>query len=200
MTTQERDDSPSTSEAEVGETVLSVPLGTRSAPARWWLILSQLSIGFVFLWAFLDKVFGWGYSTPSTQSWLNGGSPTKGFLSHVSAGPLVSTFHSLAGNVLVDWLFMLGLLAVGAAFMVGVALKPAAIAGTVMLVMMWAAEWPPAKTGSAGPTMSTNPIVDYHVIYALILLVVAWVSAGAPWGLGKRWARLPIVREHPVLR
>ena len=170
------------------------------ALGRWLLAVSRLSIGFVFLWAFLDKTFGWGYTTPSARSWINGGSPTKGFLSHVAAGPFVSTFHSLAGNLLVDWLFMLGLLAVGVAFMAGIALRPAALAGTLMLAMMWAAEWPPAKIGSAGPTMSTNPLVDYHVIYALVLLVIAWASSDPVFGLGNRWSQLPIVRDHAILR
>lgn len=174
--------------------------GLDSEPARWWLFASRLSIGFVFLWAFLDKTFGWGYATPGAKSWVNGGSPTKGFLSNVAVGPLESTFHSLAGNLLVDWLFMLGLLGIGVAFMLGVALRPAAIAGVLMLAMMWAAEWPPAKHGSVGPTMSTNPLVDYHVIYALILGVIAWVPAGRTWGLDKWWSRLPIVRDHRILR
>jgi thiosulfate dehydrogenase (quinone) large subunit len=38
----------------------------------------RVSLGFVFLWAFLDKTFGLGYSTPSAKSWISGGSPTEG--------------------------------------------------------------------------------------------------------------------------
>ncbi len=63
----------------------------------------------------------------------------------------------------------------------------AAIAGTLMMPLMWAAEWPLAQFTSAGePSMSTNPIVDYHIIYAVALITVALAGAGATWGLG-RW-------------
>lgn len=62
-----------------------------------------------------------------------------------------------------------------------------------MLVMMWAAAWPLAKTGAAGPTGSNNPFVDDYLIYAVVLIVLASLSAGRTWGIGDRWARLPIV-------
>ena len=175
------------------ETITSVATGR-------WLAVSRIGVGFIFLWAFLDKTFGLGYATPSANAWIHGGSPTKGFLSNVGAGPFASAFHSMAGNPIINVLFMAGMLGVGAAVIAGVALRPAAIAGTVILLMMWAAEWPMAKTGAAGPTSSTNPFVDYHLVYALALIVVASLSAGRTWGLGDRWARLPIVRDHRILR
>ncbi|MEU9390271.1 hypothetical protein AB0D86_09740 [Streptomyces sp. NPDC048324] len=157
----------------------------------------RLLTGFVFLWAFLDKTFGFGYATPSGKGWIDGGSPTKGFLSSVAAGPMESTFHDWAGAGWADWLFMLGLLGIGLALMSGVALRFAAVAGTLMMALMWMAEWPPAKHLSNGaPSMSTNPFVDYHVIYAVVMIALAVVGAGATWGLGKLWARLPFVSRN----
>ena len=44
--------------------------------------------------------------------------------------------------------------------------------------------------------MSTNPIVDYHVAYALIGIVLALAYAGHTWGLGRLWARLPFVQKN----
>jgi thiosulfate dehydrogenase [quinone] large subunit len=162
----------------------------------------RLGTGFVFLWAFLDKTFGLGYATQSDNAWINGGSPTKGFLSGVAVGPLESTFQNMAGDAWADWLFMLGLLGIGVAVMAGVALRAAAVSGTLMMLLMWAAEWPLAKHLSDGsPSMSNNPIVDYHIIYALALIAVAFAHAGDTWGLGKVWARLPFVQRHrSVLR
>ena len=157
----------------------------------------RVATGFVFLWAFFDKLFGLGYSTPSERAWINGGSPTKGFLGSIEAGPFASTFRSIAGDWWVDWLFMVGLLAVGLAVMLGVGLRLAAVSGTVLVALMWIAEWHPARFTSAGePTGSTNPLVDYHVIYALALIVIAVTAAGDRWGLGQAWRRLPIVRRH----
>ncbi|MEU2054551.1 hypothetical protein [Streptomyces bungoensis] len=175
-------------------------VGTRTAQA-YALASLRIVTGFVFLWAFLDKTFGLGYATASGRGWLDGGSPTKGFLGSVAAGPLQSTFHSWAGDTWADWLFMLGLLGIGAAVTAGVALRPAAVAGTVMMALMWLAEWPPAKHLADGsPSMSTNPFADYHVVYALALVAVAAAGAGTTWGLGRLWARLPVVRDHAWLR
>ena len=161
------------------------------------LAVLRYATGFVFLWAFFDKTFGWGYATQSANAWVNGGSPTKGFLSHVEVGPLQDTFHSWAGTAWADWLFMLGLLGVGVAAVAGVALRIAAAAGALMMLLMWTAEWPLAQHTSAGaPSMSTNPIVDYHIIYALVLITLAVTYAGDTWGLGKVWARIPFVRRY----
>ncbi|MGY2000340.1 hypothetical protein ACR31U_28655 [Streptomyces rochei] len=162
---------------------------------------ARVLMGFVFLWAFVDKTFGFGYATASGKGWVDGGSPTEGFLGHVAVGPMESTFHSWAGAAWADWLFMLGLLGIGLALTAGVALRLAAFAGTVMMALMWVAEWPPAKHLSDGSaSMSTNPFADYHVVYAVVLVALAAVSAGNVFGLGRLWARLPVVRDHAWLR
>ncbi|NUR00904.1 MAG: hypothetical protein HOY79_31570, partial [Streptomyces sp.] len=115
----------------------------------------------------------------------------------VAAGPMKSTFHDWAGAGWADWLFMLGLLGIGLALIAGIGLRIAAVAGTVMMALMWIAEWPPAKHLSDGsPSMSTNPFADYHVIYAVVVIALAAAGAGATWGLGKVWARLPFVGRN----
>ncbi|WP_093768490.1 DoxX family membrane protein [Streptomyces sp. F-7] len=175
--------------------------GTHAATGVYALAGLRLLTGFVFLWAFLDKTFGLGYATQSGRGWIDGGSPTKGFLSSVAVGPLESTFHAWAGAAWADWLFMLGLLGVGAALLAGVALWPAAAAGTLMMALMWMAEWPPARHLSDGsPSMSTNPFADYHLVYAAALVALAATGAGAVWGLGRLWARVPVVARHRWLR
>ncbi|KES03194.1 membrane protein [Streptomyces toyocaensis] len=157
----------------------------------------RLLTGFVFLWAFLDKTFGLGYATPSGKGWADGGSPTEGFLSNVAVGPMESTFHAWAGATWADWLFMLGLLGTGLALVAGIGLRLAAVAGTAMMALMWIAEWPPAQHLSDGsPSMSTNPFADYHLVYAAVLIALAAVGAGATWGLGRAWARLPFVSRN----
>ncbi|WP_151478307.1 hypothetical protein [Streptomyces albicerus] len=180
----------------------AVSARTDTATLRAYAFASlRLLTGFAFLWAFLDKTFGFGYATPSGKGWIDDGSPTKGFLSGVAAGPMESTFHSWAGDTWADWLFMAGLLGVGLALIGGIALRLAALAGTAMMALMWIAEWPPAQHLSDGaPSMSTNPFVDYHVIYAVALIALALASAGDTWGVGKLWARLPFVRHNGWLR
>jgi len=176
---------------------VEAPGSMLSPAAAKALAALRIATGFIFLWAFLDKLFGLGFATPSARAWINGGSPTKGFLSGVEVGPLQSFFHSIAGNPLVDWLFMLGLLGIGVALIAGIGLRLAAIANTVMMAGMWLAEFPLDKTTAAGePSMSTNPLVDYHVIYALIGIVAALAYAGHTWGLGRAWSRLPVVQKN----
>jgi thiosulfate dehydrogenase (quinone) large subunit len=168
-----------------------------TAGAARFLAVFRVTVGFAFLWAFLDKTFGFGYATPAARAWINGGSPTKGFLSRVAVGPFESTFHAWAGATWADWLFMAGLLGIGIALILGIGLRIAAVSGTLMMLLMWAAEWPLAKFTSAGePSMSTNPIVDYHIVYALVLIALALTYAGHTWGLGRLWARLPFVQRN----
>ncbi|MER5599193.1 hypothetical protein [Streptomyces sp. NPDC002265] len=186
--------------ASASESAVSAGTGTHIARTYTFASLRLLT-GFVFLWAFLDKTFGFGYATPSGKGWIDGGSPTKGFLGSVAVGPMESTFHSWAGDPWANWLFMLGLLGIGLALVAGVALRIAAVAGTAMMALMWIAEWPPAKHLSDGPaSMSTNPFVDYHLIYAVALIVLAAVAAGDTLGAGRLWAKLPFVRDHSWLR
>ena len=151
----------------------------------------RIATGFVFLWAFVDKLFGLGYATPSKGAWVSGGSPTKGFLSSVHVGPFESMFNAWAGTWWADTLFMLGLAGVGIAVIAGVGLRLSALTGGLMMLMMWAAEWPLALSTSTGEaTHSTNPLIDYHIIFGLALIVFAAASAGDTWGLGRRWAAL----------
>jgi len=155
------------------------------------IALLRLSVGFIFLWAFLDKLFGLGYATPAARAWINGGSPTNGFLSNVDIGPFQSAFNSIAGTWWADTLFMLGLLGVGLAVMLGVFMNLSAIAGSVMMVLMWVAEWPLAQFTSSGEASgSTNPFMDYHLIYALVLIVLAVIGAGRYFGIAPWWARV----------
>ncbi|KUL23507.1 DoxX family membrane protein [Actinoplanes awajinensis] len=190
MTTTGRDAAHTLEHAPVPGSMLT------TAAARGLAVL-RISTGFVFLWAFLDKTFGWGYATPSANAWIDGGSPTKGFLSGVDAGPFQGFFHDIAGQGWADWLFMIGLLGIGVALILGIGMRIAAVAATAMMLLMWFAEFPPAKTGTSGEaTHSTNPIIDYHIIYALGAIVTALTYAGHTWGLGRQWAKLPLVQRY----
>ena len=163
---------------------------TESPAARLVWALTRISIGWVFLWAFLDKTFGLGHETPEAKAWLEGGSPTEGFLSKAAKGPFQDFYNGLAGHAVIDWLFMLGLLGIGAALILGIAMRVAAGAGVLMLVMMWTAVLPPEN----------NIFMDDHLIYALVLIGLALVHAGDTLGLGAWWSRLGLVRRFPVLR
>ncbi len=116
--------------------------GARTGPAAYAWALARIALGWVFLWAFLDKTFGWGFATPADRAWVQGGSPTTGFLKGTADNALGGFFGGLAGQGWVDLLFMLGLLGVGGALIVGAGMRIAAVAGGLMMVLMWAAALP----------------------------------------------------------
>jgi len=166
------------------------PIGaTREHAARIVWAAARLSLGWIFLWAFLDKLFGLGHQTKAAQAWLSGGHPTAGFLGKATKGPLAGFYRGLAGDAWVDWLFMLGLLGIGVALILGIAMRVAAAAGAVLMVMMWSAVLPPAN----------NVFMDDHLIYALLLVGLAIVGAGETLGLGRWWASTALVRRLPWL-
>ncbi len=163
---------------------------TRHRAYRFTLAVTRLAIGWVFLWAFLDKLFGLGHETASKGAWINGGSPTAGFLGKATEGPFAGAYQNIAGAGWADALFMIGLAGIGTALILGVAMRIASAAGATLMVLMWTAVLPPAS----------NPFMDYHLIYALVLVVLALTAAGRTLGLAKMWERLPIVNRYGFLR
>src|SRR5215207_8510578 len=120
--------------------------------AREVLGVLRIVVGFTFLWAFLDKLFGFGYATPSERSWLNGGSPTRGFLANSASGPFEGAYKDIAGAAWADWLFMAGLAGIGVALLLGIGMRVAAASGALLYVLMWTVVLPPEN----------NPSLDDH--------------------------------------
>ena len=121
------------------------------------LAVVRLATGFIFLWAFLDKTFGLGYSTPTDRAWVNGGTPSQGFLlGDAVVGPLKPFFASIASPAS-DVLFMIAMLGIGVAVMLGIGLRVSAVIGSFVLLAMWLAEWPIGMdTGSTNPSSTTT--------------------------------------------
>lgn len=180
---------------------------THSA-ARKGLAVLRLAYGVTFLWAFFDKLLGLGFHTGAIVNeegartgidfmakdgaWLAGGSPTEGFLMFgvPAHNPFKDIFNNMAGQPVWDWLFMLGLLGIGVALFTGVGIRIAAAAGALLYTLMYLAQIP----------LDNNPVVDDHMIGAIVVVVLALTLAGDTWGFGRQWARTNLVRKYPVLR
>jgi thiosulfate dehydrogenase [quinone] large subunit len=158
--------------------------------ARRALAVLRIAFGLTFLWAFVDKVFGLGYATPSGKGWIDGGDPTAGFLGKGATGPFADFYHSLVGDFWVTPLFMIGLAGIGLALVLGIGLRIAAASGALLYLLMWSAVLPPEN----------NPVIDDHILGALTLIALALVAAGTTWGLGRQWNRLDLVNRYPWLR
>ncbi|GAA3789934.1 DoxX family membrane protein [Sphaerisporangium flaviroseum] len=163
---------------------------TQAGPVEYVFAAARIAIGWVFLWAFLDKLFGWGFATPADRAWINGGSPTTGFLKSTTDHTFGGLFANLAGQPWVDWLFMTGLAGIGTALILGAGMKIAATTGGLLLMFMWAAELP----------LANNPFMDDHIIYTIVLAGLALAGAGNTLGIGEWWGNTQLVRRHPILK
>ncbi len=192
---------------DASDVLVETDIVTHSA-ARRGLAVLRIGYGITFLWAFFDKLLALGFGTGAVRNeegvrtgidfmaqdaaWLNGGSPTNGFLSFgvPANNPFKDIFNSMAGDAWVDWLFMIGLLGIGFALFTGIGMRIAAAAGALLYMLMYAASVP----------LENNPVVDGHLAGAIVEVVLALTHAGDTWGLGRRWARTQLVRRYPVLR
>ena len=152
----------------------------------WYaLAVARILLGLTFLWAFFDKLFGLGVSTPAAKAWLQGGSPTAGFLKGVH-GPFADLFHAISGQGWADWLFMLGLLGIGAALLFGIAIRLATTSGVILLFMMWMASLP----------IKTNPLIDDHLVYVAVLVAICYGLGQQKWSLANWWQKMSFVKSN----
>jgi thiosulfate dehydrogenase (quinone) large subunit len=181
-------------EGKMSVDVVNADVTAPDADVRGWVFwgLSRIALGWVFLWAFLDKAFALGFATgrlenrgidffAKDEAWLNGGQPTAGFLEFGTKGPFKDFYAGLAGQTWVDWVYMLSMLLIGLALILGIGTRLAAIGGIIWMALFYTA-------GSIWP--ENNPFVDEHVVYAIVLAGIAYVAAGRYLGLGKYWERV----------
>ena len=154
-----------------------------------WLLL-RISMAFIFLWPFFDKVYGLGFSTAPENAWITGTSPTYGFLAFGTHGPFTDFFQGLAGSVFVDWLFMIGLLLIGLSLLFGIFTKLACYSGSLMLFLMWLALIPPEN----------NPFLDDHLIYAFILIGIAITKTRKIFSLESLLSRRGLIKKNSILK
>ncbi|MEK6891240.1 MAG: hypothetical protein AABX03_03820 [Nanoarchaeota archaeon] len=151
--------------------------------------LLRIALGWIFIWAFFDKLLGLGFSTAFDKSWMSGYSPTYDFLSLGTSGVFSSFYKILAGNIFIDWLFMLGLLLIGLSLIIGIGVKIASYSGSLLMILMWSANIPP----------KTNPLIDYHIIFLLLLILFSFSNAGRYLGLGKKWSQAYLIKKYKIL-
>ena len=187
---------------------MSTETATTSAPAAvpltgkrlgWvFLSLTRIAIGFIFLWAFFDKLFGLGFSTCRTtaedgtytidvmcdSAWVNGARITEGYLG-TSTGPFADFFVDLGKQAWTDWPFMLGLFGIGFALCFGVGTKVVMFVGPLMLAFMYVSHYWPGTAGAA-----QNPFVEDHMVQALAIIGITLVELGhQSIGFGTWWRK-----------
>ena len=154
------------------------------------LALLRIVFGFMMVWAFLDKLLGLGMLTSPEAAVINGGSPTEYYLTELVSGVFADFWHIFAGNPMVDFLLIAGLLLVGVALVAGIASRLATVGMCVMMLMMYTLSVPP----------SDNPLVDYHIAYILGMVAVYCLGGFDRLSLNGWWSELGVIRRFPVLR
>ena len=164
---------------------LAERFGDDEVKGMWAWTLLRLLLGWSFLWAFLDKMFGLGFATCRLEggaidfgcdaAMINGGSPTYGYLNFATQGSHTGGLFEWMAPTAPDAInfadigFMLALLFGGVALMLGIGVRIAAIGGAILMAFMFLA-------GDVWP--DNNPINSSHVIEMAAFLGIAYVGAG----------------------
>jgi thiosulfate dehydrogenase (quinone) large subunit len=158
------------------------------------ILLTRVTVGWVFLYAGLEKVFG---STPFTAAGFLKFGTIGTTAEKVADGTIVNPTHgfwvSLAGNAtlmpIVNFLVVFGEVAIGAALILGLATRFASIAGALMMTLFWIAAWDFAFG-----------VIEYHSVLAIVTLSLGIIGAGEFFGLDALVETTPIVKRAPALR
>lgn len=148
--------------------------------AKTCLLLLRIGIGWLFIYAGWTKVITF---FTEAKDWT-----AAGFLNSLE-GAFASFFASMAGNVVVDQLNAWGLLLIGVAVTLGLLVRFASFWGFILMIIYWLAVFPPKRAF----------LVDDHIIYALVFLVLAATGAGRYWGLDKAVESSSLVKQNSWL-
>lgn len=135
---------------------------------KYVLTLLRLGFGWLFLYSGITKI-------------LNPEWSAQGYI--LGAKSLSSLYAWLGSSANIEWVNMLtqwGMVAIGAALILGFFTRLAASLGALMMLLFY---FPVLAFPYAG---EHSYIVDDHIIYALSLLLLATMDAGKYWGIDKK--------------
>jgi len=155
---------------------------------RYALAVMRVCIGWMFLWGFLDKMFGLGFQTPNGMGVIDGVSPSS-FVIYASSGIFADLFNSLAGNIVADVLMLSGLLCIGTTLMLGITPKIATVTGTIFFVIMHMVHLPPEN----------NPVLYSDITLSVGLIAIYYLGGFERLSLLDRWRSTALVRKFPIL-
>lgn len=155
---------------------------TQTTSTRTILFLLRLSMAWVFLYAASHQIFNASFSV-------------AGFLGHTTTfgwlfQPLTAPAIAPVLTFLVGW----GHLLIGLSLALGLLTRAGALAGIALMVLYWMAhmDFPYVD----GPN---NFLLDFHLVYALVLALLIAVRAGHLWGLDAWFAARPATQGSRLL-
>jgi thiosulfate dehydrogenase [quinone] large subunit len=163
-------------------------------PRALGILAFRLTIGWVFLFAGIEKLFLSGHAFDASKFLQFG---TLGTAAGAAEGAIVNPTHAfwvdLATNGtamnIVNFLVPFGQVAIGLALILGLATRFAGLMGALMMAFIGLASWDFA-----------NGIVNYHFVLMLSSLILAVIAAGEVYGVDAVVDEQPIVKRAPALR
>jgi thiosulfate dehydrogenase [quinone] large subunit len=153
---------------------------------------SNLERGVIFV---LRILMGWTFLYAGIwQIWEN--FDTAGFLNHVvTFHDFFSVFAKPAVLPYTDFLVKWGHLLIGLSLISGLLVRISAPFGILLMITYYFAhmEFPFIED-------HLNYLVDFHLVYATVLVYLIAHRAGHVWGLDSLIERLHMVEKHPALR
>ncbi len=149
---------------------------------KLFLFLLRVSIGWLFFYAGVTKVFDPAWSA---AGYLKGAQTFAGFYQWL-ASPQILPFT----NFLNEW----GLTLIGVTLILGVFVRLSAFLGAVMMILYY---FPVLNFPLVG---EHSFVVDEHIIYTFVLLLLGFLKAGRAMGLEKWCSSLSICSRYPTLR
>src|SRR5499427_3966449 len=149
---------------------------------RLLIVFFRITIGWTFLWAAIHH-FG---DDKFVSGFLNN---TKTF--HDVYMPLTSPAIAPVLTFLVEY----GHLLIGLSLISGFLVRASAPFGIMMMLLYWTAhmDFPYIENHNSF-------LIDYHIVYAGVLVYLIVKRAGHVWGLDAVAERLAFVRQRPALR
>lgn len=161
-----------------------------SDPGAFIFGIQRFMIGFMLFWGFLDKMFGLGFPTEPGSGFIDGGSPTEGFLIYASNGTFGWLFEPMIDiSGFIDIVILVTMFGLGICMILGICKKLSSIGGILMFFIFYLAVYP----------ISDDPVFDYHLIYILALLGVLFTDSCTSVGFGRWWKETGLVKRFPIL-
>ena len=155
----------------------------RTSFDRTILLILRLTMAWTFLYAASQQVFvpGW------TAAKFLGNTKTFHFLFVPLAAPELAP--------IVTFLVSYGHLLIGLCLLVGLMVRLSAGAGIVLMLLYWL-----GQMDFPYIVDRTNYVIDFHIVYALVLVYLIANRAGRVAGLDGWLSTMPAVRANPLLR
>jgi thiosulfate dehydrogenase [quinone] large subunit len=150
---------------------------------RSLIVFFRLTMAWTFLYAASHQVFDPHFTV-------------AGFLSHTKTfHDEYSIFTTPSVSPYITFLVSYGHLLIGLSLLVGLMVRVSAAFGVALMLMYWTAhmDWPFIES-------KENFIVDYHIVYVGVLILLISKHAEHVWGLDGWAEKLPLFERHARLR